>query len=116
MPESSGLEQTFDSYWFMLCDHLPAPLPEYRFAKPRRFRFDRAWPEQKIAVELEGGVYTGGRHTRGSGFEADCEKYNLATAQGWRVLRYTANMLKNDPTAILYQISKLLVENGARVK
>jgi len=61
---------------------------EYQFAPPRRWRFDVAIPNEKIAIELEGGIFTGGRHTRGVGFLNDMEKYNAATALGWRVLRF----------------------------
>lgn len=109
MPELSSLEQTFVTYWLMFSDgnHFD-PVHEYRFTPPRRFRFDLAWPDYKVAVELEGGVYSGGRHTRGKGFEGDCEKYNLATLAGWRVLRYTSNMLKNDPSLAIAQILDLL--------
>jgi very-short-patch-repair endonuclease len=56
----------------------------------RNWRFDFAWPDRKLAVELEGAVYAGGRHTRGKGFEADCEKANAAVLAGWRILRFTA--------------------------
>ena len=72
---------------------------EYVFLKPRRFRFDFAWPEHMIAVEIEGGTYTQGRHVTGTGFAKDCEKYNLATLNGWRVYRFTTQMVK-DGTAI----------------
>ena len=68
---------------------------EYRFDPVRHWRFDFAWPEQKLAVECEGAVWTQGRHTRGSGFVADLEKYNSAVLQGWRVLRYDATMINN---------------------
>lgn len=61
---------------------------EYRFAPPRRWRFDIAIPSHKIAIELEGGVFTGGRHTRGTGYLNDIEKYTAATLHGWRLLRY----------------------------
>ena len=61
---------------------------ELRFAPPRRWRFDVAIPSHKIAIELEGGVFTGGRHTRGAGYLNDIEKYNAATLHGWRLLRY----------------------------
>jgi very-short-patch-repair endonuclease len=61
---------------------------EYRFAPPRKWRFDIAIPNEKIAIELEGGVFTQGRHTRGVGYLNDMEKYNAATALGWRVLRF----------------------------
>ncbi|NIP25770.1 MAG: hypothetical protein GWN94_02580, partial [Phycisphaerae bacterium] len=50
------------------------------------WRFDFAYKTERVAVEVEGGVYTQGRHTRGEGFEEDCEKYNQATLLGWRVL------------------------------
>lgn len=65
-----------------------ANVPEYRFDPVRRWKFDFAMVEQKIAVEVEGGVWTRGRHVRPAGFIADCEKYNAAVMQGWRVLRY----------------------------
>ncbi len=72
---------------------LPAPTPEYRFAPPRRWRFDYAWPHHKVALEVEGGVFSGGRHTRGAGFLNDMEKYNAATLAGWKVLRVTPKEL-----------------------
>jgi very-short-patch-repair endonuclease len=68
---------------------LPAPTPEHRFHPSRRWRFDLAWPDRRLAVEVEGGVHTRGRHTRGAGFEKDCEKYAEALVLGWRVLRVT---------------------------
>ena len=65
------------------------PTTEHRFAPPRRWRFDVAFPDRKLAVEIEGGVWTKGRHTRPGGFLADCEKYNRAAVLGWRLLRFT---------------------------
>lgn len=61
---------------------------EYKFHDKRKWRFDYANPELKIAVEQEGGVWVLGRHSRGKGFLNDMEKYNTATIMGWRVLRY----------------------------
>ncbi|MDX3878143.1 hypothetical protein [Achromobacter denitrificans] len=72
-----------------------APQREYRFAPPRMWRFDFAWPEQRFAVEIEGGVWTNGRHTRGSGFVADTEKYNAAALAGWKVLRFTEKSVRD---------------------
>ena len=96
---------------------LPAPVREFRFAahavgwlgddKPRGatlghilvrdglgdWRFDFAWPEQRLAVEVEGGSLSRGRHNRAEGFEEDCRKYNSAVRLGWRVLRYTTDMV-----------------------
>ena len=73
---------------------LPAPEREYPFHRKRKWRFDFAWPELLIAVEVEGGIWVGGRHVRGEGYEADCEKYNEAQLAGWMVLRFTPGMLK----------------------
>lgn len=60
---------------------------EQRFHPTRRWRFDLAFPERKVAVELDGGVFSGGRHARGAGIRSDCEKFSEAAALGWRVLR-----------------------------
>lgn len=68
---------------------LPAPEREHRFHPTRRWRFDMAWPDRKVALEVEGGTWAGGRHTRGKGFEEDCTKYAEAITLGWRVFRVT---------------------------
>lgn len=73
---------------------LPQPVREFMFHRKRRWRFDLAWPDLLIAVEVEGGVWVGGRHVRGEGYEADCEKYNEAQLAGWMVLRFTPGMIK----------------------
>lgn len=71
---------------------LPEPVPEFRFHPTRKWKFDWCWPDAKVAVEIEGGIWVSGRHTRGSGFEKDCEKYLEAAALGWTVLRVTPKM------------------------
>lgn len=63
---------------------------EYKFLKDRRFRFDIAVPEVQLAIEFEGGIFSGGRHTRGAGYSNDCKKYNLAIRHGWTLLRYSS--------------------------
>jgi hypothetical protein len=68
---------------------------EYPFSTTRDWRFDVAWPSRKIAVEIEGGVWSGGRHTRGAGFLADMEKYNAAVCLGWSVLRFTPDQVSS---------------------
>ncbi|WP_415720517.1 hypothetical protein [Photobacterium ganghwense] len=73
---------------------LDVPVAEYRFHEKRRWRFDFAYPDLLVAIEVEGGTWTNGRHTRGKGFEGDCEKYNTAALRGWTVLRFTGDMIK----------------------
>lgn len=74
---------------------VPAPVREFRFAPPRRWRFDLAWPDRRIAVEVQGGVWTAGRHTRGRGAEADAEKLSCAAVGGWRVLLVTRTHIES---------------------
>ena len=66
---------------------------EYKFHDVRKWRFDFALPFHKIAIEINGGVWTGGRHVRGSGFINDMEKLNMATKTDWKVLQYTPSQL-----------------------
>ena len=72
---------------------LPLPIREYCFHPSRRWRFDWAWLDYRVALEWEGGTWSGGRHVRGKGYEEDCRKYSEAAILGWRVLRVTTAML-----------------------
>ena len=74
---------------------LPLPLTEYRFYPSRKWRADYCWPEEKVILEVEGGVWVGGRHTRGKGFLNDMEKYNQAVVLGYRLLRCTPGMIED---------------------
>ncbi len=73
----------------------PNPIKEYQFLPDRKFRFDYAWPAQRIALEIEGGIWVGGRHINPQGFSKDIEKYNLAAINNWMLLRVTSDMLKD---------------------
>jgi len=67
----------------------PGWIAEHRFHATRLWRFDYALPSSRIAIEIEGGVHSNGRHTRGVGFISDMEKYNAAVSLGWRLFRFT---------------------------
>jgi hypothetical protein len=71
--------------------HLPEPEAEFRFSGDRLWRFDYAWREEKLAVEIEGGIsrWKPGRHTRAIGYQCDLDKYNTAVLMGWRLLRFS---------------------------
>ena len=57
----------------------------------RKWKADFAWPDIRLLVEIEGGTRSGrSRHTKGEGFQRDCEKYNTAALLGWVVLRFTS--------------------------
>jgi very-short-patch-repair endonuclease len=111
----SELEVAFLRMWD-ICSKLNnvepvAPEAEYKFAVPRKWRFDYAWPSHKVAVELEGGVWTQGRHSRPTGMIGDMDKYNTAAKLGWLVLRFTGSHLKNDPLTVWETIIETLNTN-----
>jgi len=89
--KGSDLEEEFA--WYCKAFKLPKNEREYRFHPLRRWRFDFAWPKKKVAVELEGGIWIRGGHTRGKGFLKDCEKYNTATFMGWKIIRLTPELV-----------------------
>lgn len=82
------------------------PTEEYQFHAERKWRFDFAWPNKKVAVEVEGGAFTNGRHTRGTGFIKDMEKYNAAVMEGWKLLRFTPDQMQKQST--INQIKAIL--------
>ena len=75
-------------------------IPEFKFHLLRKWRFDyivQPLPNagELVAVEIEGAVWTLGRHTRGSGYTKDLEKYREAAALGWRVYRFSTQEVLN---------------------
>ena len=80
---------------------LPAPETEYKFHPERKWRFDYAWSDAKVALEVEGGVWSGGRHTSSRGYMNDIEKYSEAAALGWLIVRTTPGELLRLKTADL---------------
>jgi len=91
--QSLETELTVDLIWGIY--GLPPPEKEYRFHPTRQWRFDYCWPKRRVAVEIEGGLWNAGRHTRAGGFLADMEKYNAAGLLGWRLFRFSPAQLKN---------------------
>jgi len=83
-------------------------LPEHRFAPPRRWRFDWAVPAIKVAVEVDGGqwAHLGGRHAR----DTDREKMNRATANGWRVFRFSVQQLQTDPAGCVAIVCEVVTK------
>ncbi len=141
--EPSDLEVSFMRAWKLISGDYPYPKRQHYFHPRRKWRFDFAWEAERVAVEVEGGVFSVpvtcdscgrhvhrknkrtermervyaamGRHTRGAGFHDDCDKYNAAAVLGWRVLRYTAKHLTDSPVQMVEQIQALLAE-GAKAE
>ena len=77
---------------------MPTPTPEFVFHPTRKFRFDYAWPDARLALEVEGGVWSRGAHGRGTGIVRDMEKSTLAAGEGWRIIRVTPSNLATSDT------------------
>lgn len=67
---------------------------EERVCAERRWRMDLYLPEHELAVEVDGGAYSGG-HTRGKAYETDCEKTAAIARRGCRLVRVTNGQVKS---------------------
>jgi len=74
---------------------LPEPVLQYRAIPGRRWRWDFAWPDRKLLVEVQGGLWIKSAHTTGTGIGRDIEKHNATVLAGWRVLFVTAHMIED---------------------
>lgn len=90
-----GTKGVMQLYQQIIWSKLPAPESEHKFAKPRKWAFDLAYPKEKIGIEYDGGIWTQGRHVRGAGFQKDLYKLNTAQLLGWTVLRFTPKDVKS---------------------
>lgn len=92
--KAKAKRERWENYFAFIWKEIGGPtlVREHCFCD-RKWRFDFAELRSKVAIEVEGGTWSGGRHTRGAGYSADCEKYNEATRLGWRVFRLTSNMI-----------------------
>lgn len=97
------LEAVFDFYWDKILGG-PQATKHFRFVPIRRLEFDRAWPEARVAVEIQGGTWNRGKHGRGKGISEDAKKACLAAAYGWRLFPLTSDMLRDDPMLYLHWI------------
>lgn len=108
----SDLEVQFANLWAIAGDRSRRPVTEHPFAESigRKWRIDFAWPDVKVGVEIEGGVYRPGGgtalggHNSATGFQKDIEKYNSANDLGWRIYRFTGVDLRQRPTQVIEQV------------
>jgi very-short-patch-repair endonuclease len=85
-----------DALYFQIkVSGLPLPERQARLIPGRKYAFDFAWPDQKLACEVDGGVWSGGRHVTGTGATSDAEKVSLAAGEGYRVLRVTGKQVES---------------------
>ena len=80
---------------------------EHKGIEGRKYRFDCANPDKKIAIEIEGGLWLQGRHNRPLGMIQDMDKYNAAVVEGWKVLRYSPDTIRKSPWKLIADVRKL---------
>jgi len=111
--KKSEKEKPEDHFDYAIRSHeLPVCVRQLKFAKEafgRNWMFDFAWPEYKVAVEIEGLVMRQlrdhrtsekvwcvyGRHATITGIKEDMVKYNTAALLGWTLLRFEQSMVKD---------------------
>ena len=81
---------------FLRINEFPEWETEYKFHPKRRWRIDFAWPEQRVALEVQGGIHMAkSGHNTAAGITRDCEKANEAVVTGWKVLHVTREQIEN---------------------
>jgi very-short-patch-repair endonuclease len=85
--------------WHLIATQLPRPKRQYHFAAewepPRKWAADFAWPDHKLILEVDGGMFIEGRHNRGTGYTNDRERDNETVCHGWRILRCTSEQVES---------------------
>jgi len=141
--KKSDLERAFDTQFRILGYDLPQPVAGHKFHPLRNWELDRAWPDLKIAVEIEGGghgirvkchncghyvrarkcdgslgreIRIGGWHARRTRYLTDIEKYNALSAMGWLLFRFTNEDIIGDPFEMVDQIREAIVYKMPSIK
>jgi len=83
---------------------------EFKFHPSRKWRADFHLKGKKILVEVEGGIWSNGRHTRVKGYLGDLEKYNAATMMDYQVIRFSTEQVKSGKA--IEQIEKMVGDLG----
>ena len=84
-----------DDFAFQLDSVWIAYERQYKAIPGRKFAYDFYIPD-KLLVEIQGGVYQyKPSHTSAGGIRRDCEKMNLATIHGFKILHFTSDMVKS---------------------
>lgn len=87
-----------DSFWRQIVESgIPLPVRQFEFAKciGRKYRADLAWPDERVLIEVDGGLYNGGRHSNGVGRENDMERDAISCALGWKLMRFSPRHVRS---------------------
>jgi hypothetical protein len=88
---------------------VPPPVPEYEVAGGR-YRFDFAWPEIRVAVEVDGWD----AHTSFDDWRRNLEKGNWASEHGWVVVHFSWDMVRHAPDKVAARLSSIIHRRSLR--
>ncbi len=112
----SDLEASFDWFLSQLATDLPAPIKNHRFDPNSKMELDRAWVGSvKVGVELCGGIWQKSGHSSGAGIQRDYRKSNVATLLGWRLLWFSPDMLRDNPTECIALVHALVAPGYSEI-
>lgn len=106
------LENSFLLHWTLLFPQLPPPVRQWKILNPatkRHWMLDFAWPEWKLAVEIQGGSWVMGGHNTALGQQKDYIRHNYLTQNGWRCLYFNTPMLKH-MADVVEQVAEVLCD------
>lgn len=102
-------DEAFRRKWFAsFCalNGIPNPVEDFRFAKPdRQWQIDLSWPDHRVGIEVQGGVWVTGAHSRGAQQIKDFEKLNAAQLRGWVILQFTPAQLCTAETMSIIRLA-----------
>jgi hypothetical protein len=99
--------------WQMKVLKMPTPIREFIPIPGRKLRFDFGFPDWRLLVEVQGAVWTKGKHGRGSGIIQDQDKLNLATLNGFFCLQFSVNHVEDGRAVkVIAQALKTLPKTG----
>lgn len=109
----SNAEISFERLWQQIAKLRTTWKPDFYFHPDRNWRTDFAIPSIRVAVEIEGFG-----HKITARFNEDIEKYNMMQEEGWTLLRYTPQMLRDDPYSCIQQVERVVLRKmcGGKVE
>jgi len=110
-------EQQFRLLWRTFRPTWPDPVAQHVFHQTRKWRFDFAWPDLMVAVEIHGGIFqkSPSGHRSISGMVKDMEKINAAQLGGWIVIQLHANDLDKRPFMAMQTVSEAMEYSAKRL-
>lgn len=81
---------------------------QYKYVPGRKFEADFCFVEEKLIIEVDGGIYTRRAHGSIGGIISDMKRTNQASMFGYRVMRYQPSEITKEPQRVIQEITTAL--------